>query len=274
MLTLINGQPSEAIPITDRGLLYGDGLFETVSLRRGTPVFWASHMQRLMDGCRRLELPPPDPDQLHSEVLRVSDGAERAVAKIIITRGSGPRGYRPVPEPVTTRVVMGLTWPDLPVGADSSGVSARWCETRLARQPRLAGLKHLNRLEQILARAEWRDDYTEGLMLDSEGLVIEGTMSNLFLVQRGTLITPDLSQCGVAGVMRAAVLEHARQGGIPHTVRPVTVPMVEEADSLFLTNSLIGIWPILRLETRHYEVAGKITQTLQTAIQHTIDRLA
>jgi len=274
MRTLINGRASEAIPIIDRGLLYGDGLFETVRLHRGIPVLWSGHMQRLMEGCRRLELPPPDPDQLHTEVRQVSEGAVRAVAKIIITRGSGSRGYRPMTDPTITRVVMGLAWPELPVDADINGVTARWCDTPLARQPRLAGLKHLNRLEQILARAEWKDDYTEGLMCDSEGLVIEGTMSNLFLVHRGTLITPDLSQCGVAGVMRAAVLELARQGGIPHTVRPVTKPMVEEADSLFLTNSLIGIWPIFRLETRHYEVAGKITQTLQTALQHTIARLA
>ena len=274
MHTLINGQPSDAIPITDRGLLYGDGLFETVALRQGSPVLWSGHMQRLAEGCRRLELPSPNPDQLLTEVLQVSSSAERSVAKIIITRGGGTRGYRPMPMDSATRIVMGLPWPVLPVDAKSTGVTARWCKTRLARQPRLAGLKHLNRLEQVLARAEWQDDYTEGLMRDADGLVIEGTMSNLFLVDRGTLITPDLSQCGVAGVMRAAILEFAQQCGIPHTVRPVTPPMVEEADSLFLTNSLIGIWPIFRLETRHYEVAGKITQTLQTALQHTIDRLA
>jgi len=274
MLTLINGQAAEAIPITDRGLLYGDGLFETIRLHRGSPIFWSGHMQRLLDGCRRLELPPPNPDQLLSEVRQVSGNAGRAVAKIIVTRGRGARGYRALPDTVPTRVVMALPWPELPVDAETAGVTARWCETCLARQPRLAGLKHLNRLEQVLARAEWQDDYTEGVMRDAEGLVIEGTMSNLFLVHRDTLITPDLSQCGVAGVMRAAVLEHAKQCGIPHAVRPVTVPMVEEADSLFLTNSLIGIWPIVRLETRHYEVAGKITQTLQTALQHTIDRLA
>lgn len=274
MRALINGQHMDSIPITDRGLLYGDGLFETISVRRGIPALWSGHLQRLTEGCRRLELPSPDPDLLRSEVLQVSDGAERAVVKIIVTRGSGSRGYRPMSLPMITRVVMGLAWPEHPVDADINGVTARWCDTRLARQPRLAGLKHLNRLEQILARAEWQDDYTEGLMCDTGDLVIEGTMSNLFLVHRGTLITPDLAQCGVAGVMRAAVLEIARQRGIPHTVCPVTRPMVEGADSLFLTNSLIGIWPILRLETRHYEVAGKITQTLQTALQHTADRLA
>jgi 4-amino-4-deoxychorismate lyase len=136
---------------------------------------------------------------------------------------------------------------------------------RLARQPRLAGLKHLNRLEQVMARAEWRDEYAEGLMRDTEGLVIEGTMSNLFLVHEGVLVTPDLSQSGVAGVMRAAVLDLAAALGIPSAVRQVTTAMVEGAQELFLTNSLIGLWPVTRLET-HNHVVGKITQTLQEAL--------
>jgi len=163
-------------------------------------------------------------------------------------------------------------WPDYPEEYRKLGVPVRWCETRLARQPRLAGIKHLNRLEQVLARAEWRDEFAEGLMCDTEGQVIEGTMSNLFLVQKGTLVTPDLSQSGVAGVMRAEVLEQADRLGIPHVLQPVSVGMVEQAEELFLTNSLIGIWPVARLEAQHYAVAGKITQTLQAAL-HAQDTL-
>jgi 4-amino-4-deoxychorismate lyase len=230
-------------------------------------------MQRLAVGCQALGLPPPDVHQLRDEVEAAAGAAAQSVAKIVLTRGAGVRGYRPTGEAMPTRIVQGLAWPVQPEGAARHGVVVRWCAMRLARQPRLAGLKHLNRLEQILARAEWQDDYAEGLMCDTEGLVIEGTMSNLFIVRQGTLITPDLSQSGVAGVVRGAILDEAHRLGLSHVVQAVSPVMVEQADEVFLTNSLIGIWPVARLEARQYEVAGKITQTLQAALQRAPDRL-
>jgi 4-amino-4-deoxychorismate lyase len=265
MLILVNGQASDVVPVADRGLSYGDGLFETIAVRHGEPQLWSRHMQRLAEGCRRLELPEPDTDQLRAETQRVTGQTARAVVKIVLTRGTGARGYRPDGAIAPTRIVQGLPWPAHNGEPARDGVAVRWCNMRLARQPRLAGLKHLNRLEQVMARAEWRDEYAEGLMRDTEGLVIEGTMSNLFLVHEGVLVTPDLSQSGVAGVMRAAVLDLAATLGIPSAMQPVTTAMVEGAQELFLTNSLIGLWPVMRLETRNY-VVGKITQTLQEAL--------
>jgi 4-amino-4-deoxychorismate lyase len=266
MLTLVNGRESDVLPVTDRGLQYGDGLFETIAVMHGRPRHWMRHLHRLVEGCRRLELPVPDADQLQAELQRVSGDHPQRVVKILITRGTGLRGYRHPHSTSATRIVQAHPWPAWPEAAWKQGVAVRWCQTRLARQPRLAGLKHLNRLEQILARAEWQDDYAEGLMCDSEGLVIEGTMSNLFLVTEGTLATPDLSQSGVAGVMRAVILDLAERLDMRCQIRPVTTAMVEAADALFLTNSLIGLWPVARLEAKTYEVAGKITQTLQTAL--------
>ena len=274
MLTLVNGQGTGRLDVRDRGVQYGDGVFETIAMQHGVPLFWARHMQRLAAGCQALGLPLPEVQQLRDEVEAATGTAAQAVAKIILTRGAGARGYRPVSEATPTRIVQGLSWPAYPEDAVRSGVTVRWCTTRLARQPRLAGLKHLNRLEQILARAEWQDDVAEGLMCDTESLVIEGTMSNLFIVSQGTLITPDLSQSGVAGVVRGALLDEAQRLGLPHVVQAVSPLMVEQAEELFLTNSLIGIWPVARLEARHYEVAGKITQTLQAALQRAPDRLA
>lgn len=266
MSILINGRPAETLAVQDRGLQYGDGLFETIAVLQGRPQFWSRHLQRLTEGCQRLGLPAPDGNQLRSEVDRVSSTTAQSVAKIILTRGSGTRGYRPPTDAAVTRIVQGSPWPVYPANAGSAGVAVRWCQMRLARQPRLAGLKHLNRLEQILARAEWQDEYAEGLMCDTEDCVIEGTMSNLFVIHRGTLITPDLSQSGVAGVVRGALLDAAERLDIPHHLQSVTPALVEQADELFLTNSLIGIWPVARLEAKKYEVAGKITQALQAAL--------
>jgi 4-amino-4-deoxychorismate lyase len=274
MLTLINGEPQTHLPVTDRGLHYGDGLFETVAVRHGRVCLWDRHMQRLGHGCERLALPAPDTDGLHAAVTRAVAGSEQAVAKIIVTRGSGTRGYRPAATGTATWIVQGLPWPSLPTVSTGAGIAVRWCQMRLSKQPRLAGLKHLNRLEQVLARAEWSDDYAEGLMCDSDGDVVEGTQSNLFLVRNGTLITPDLTQSGVAGVMRATVLDLARSQGIPCSVQVVSVAMVDRADELFLTNSLIGIEPIARVGATNYEVAGTVTQTLQAALQRAIDVVA
>lgn len=263
----INGEANKPLTAGNRGLHYGDGLFETVAMVQGRPQLWTRHLERLQEGCRRLAIPMPDPEALQAEVEQVASGVDRCVVKIIVTRTGNARGYRPEPGLSPERIVLQRPWPDYPREFHHTGVAVRWCQTRLARQPLLAGIKHLNRLEQVLARAEWQDEYAEGLMRDTDGRVIEGTMSNLFLVMEGTLLTPDLAQSGVAGVMRAEVLEQARRLGIPNAQRPVSVDMVEQADELFLTNSLIGIWPIARLEARHYAVVGKITQTLQAAIQ-------
>jgi len=271
--TLIDGREGASLPVTDRGLQYGDGLFETLALRNGRPLMWDRHVQRLGEGCRRLDLPAPEAGLLREEVIRIAGTDTRAIAKIILTRGSAGRGYRVNAAGTVSRIVQRLPWPTYPEEAGKKGVAVRWCETRLARQPRLAGMKHLNRLEQVLARAEWQDDYAEGLMRDTDGLVIEGTKTNLFLVcADGTVVTPDLSQSGVAGVMRAQVLDSATAMGMTCSIQAVTTDTVESAQELFLTNSLIGIWPIRQIEARHY-VVGQISQTLQAAL-HAADCLA
>lgn len=273
MTTLVNGHESESLPVFDRGLLYGDGLFETMPLRNGEPLLWDRHIQRLGEGCLRLGLPVPEPALLREELARIAGTEARAVAKIILTRGTAGRGYWADPINTTTRIMQHLPWPEYPDTAGTVGVDVRWCTTRLACQPLLAGIKHLNRLEQVLARAEWKDDYAEGLVCDTNGLVIEGTMTNLFLVLAdGTVVTPDLSQSGVAGVMRAQVLDCVASAGMNGLIQRVTADMIESAHELFLTNSLIGIWPIRRIEARHY-VVGKTTQTLQAAL-HAADCLA
>lgn len=266
MNTLVNGQETSSLPVADRGLQYGDGLFETIALRHGEPLLWQRHLRRLAEGCERLGLHKPDDTLLRQEVDCIAGKEARAVAKIIITRGSAGRGYRLDVESQVTRIVQRSSWPAFPANAER-GVCVRWCTTRLAQQPRLAGIKHLNRLEQVLARAEWQDDYAEGLMRDRDGLVIEGTKTNLFVVSAdGTLVTPDLSQSGVAGVMRAEILERMPSLGLSCRVQAVNMDLVDTAQELFLTNSLIGVWPVTQLEARRY-VVGQISQKIQAALQ-------
>ena len=271
MRVLVNGEPGNAIATTDRGLLYGDGLFETIACKEGTPQLWRAHMQRLQSGCERLGLGRIDTDALRQECLGLLEGTGRAVLKVIITRGTGGRGYRPPEKIKATRIVQLHDWPGYPVTARTEGISTIICKTRLGQNPSLAGMKHLNRLEQVMARREWNDGaIREGLMLDKAAQLVEGTMSNVFLVQKGGLLTPDLTQCGVAGIMRAHVMGRAAQENITVDVRAVTVDELLQADEVFVCNSLIGIWPVRRVDDTRYE-KGPLTTHLQTCLVRSHD---
>lgn len=260
----MDGRPADSVPVQDRGLQYGDGVFTTVAIKAGTPLLWERHLQRLQRDAARLGIAPVAPEVLQGEVERICRGVARATLKIIVTRGAGSRGYRPSTDGSVRRIVT--LWPRAPQAAHvHDGVAVRLCRARLSRNPLLAGIKHLNRLEQVLARGEWGDDYAEGLMQDTTGMIIEGTMTNVFLVRDGELRTPDLSQCGVAGVMREEVRERARAANIPSRVSEIPLAALQAADEIFLTNSLIGIWPVRRFETKEYGI-GPITRALQAAI--------
>jgi 4-amino-4-deoxychorismate lyase len=266
LAVLIDGHPGERLPVTDRGLSYGDGLFETLALADAGPCLWRLHLERLDAGCRRLGIAAPEPVLLRREAARAIAGHRDGVLKIILTRGSGGRGYRPDPAARPRRILLWFPGPEYPDSWTVEGVHVRFCATQLGRNPRLAGIKHLNRLEQVLARAEWANPaIAEGLMLDSEGLVIEGTMSNLFVERDGRLLTPRLDRTGVAGVVRALVLEQARAQGIVCEERDLEPQELLAADALFLTNSLIGIWPVRRLEERRYGL-GALTLALREAV--------
>ena len=259
---LVNGAVTDALSSLDRGLLYGDGLFETIAVQDGQPRFWRRHLARLSAGCERLGIPSPTEYCLREEADALAAGSERGVLKLIVTRGCGGRGYRPETPAHPTRILQLHPWPDYPAQCQESGVRVRLCRQRLGHLPALAGIKHLNRLEQVLARMEWDDPaIMEGLLLDTGGHLVEGTMSNLFMIRDGVLMTPALDRCGVAGVLRGVVLELA-VGLMPVQVRALRPDDLRTADEAFLTNSLIGIWPDSAFEDHSYS-RGILTHRLQ-----------
>jgi 4-amino-4-deoxychorismate lyase len=261
--TLVDGCLTEAISCLDRGLLYGEGVFETLAVEDGRPRFWLRHLARLHAGCARLGIPCPDNSRLREEAMHVVSGTRRAVLKIIVTGGTGGRGYRRAAQARSTRVIQLQPWPDYPDACRHSGVRARLCHQRLGCNPALAGIKHLNRLEQVLARREWEDpEIREGLLLDGEGHLVEGTMSNLFLIREGVLRTPRLTRCGVAGILRTVLMELAASLPIPLEVTRLGLSDLWEADEVFLTNSLIGIWPVVAIDDHPFH-RGAWTRQLQ-----------
>ena len=256
----VDGEPAETLRLADRGLQYGDGLFETLAVQGGRIRRLGMHLERLKEGCTRLHLPMPDEALLRQELGRAAEGESRAVLKLILTRGPGGRGYRPPESPSVTRMVFRHAWPDYPAAWYTQGIELRVCTTRLAVGSPLAGLKHLNRLEQVLARAEWGEGAQEGLMRDAEDHVVEGTMSNLFAAPaEGRLVTPDVSRSGVAGVTRRHILERARAEGLSVEVRTLALDELLLCREIFVCNSIIGVWPVQRIESRSYPV-GPLTR--------------
>lgn len=252
--SVVNGRLDATIATNDRGFTLGDGLFETLAVVAGAPRHWHTHLQRLRVGCERLGLPVPAADVLTTEVraaiARASGShAGDGVLRITLSRGPGGRGYAlPVPT-APTRVV---TFTPLPTGLPATdAVAVRTCTLRLAIQPRLAGIKHLGRLEQILARAEWDDDaIAEGLMYDTDGALVEATAANVFLVQEGTLRTPRLDRCGVAGILRSCVLAAADALGLPVEVDRLGAADLDAAEEIFLTNSVTGMRRVTCIDGR------------------------
>ena len=264
-MMLVNGAPAEFAPVTDRGLAYGDGVFRTLRAVDGRPLHWLRHCAKLSSDCAALGIPCPLEAVLLAEVQSVCAGFAHAAVKIMVTRGSGPRGYAPPQPCVPTRIVMAE--PRALAPKNSGGVTLHLCRLRLAHQPALAGIKHLNRLENVLARAEWSDPaVAEGLLLDQDGFAIGGTMSNLFIVEADTLVTPDLSRCGVAGVTRARVIDLAAKARVTCSVDQLLLQRVIDADEVFLVNSLIGLWPIARLAERAWK-PGVLTQQVSEWLQ-------
>lgn len=237
-----------ALTPAHRGIAYGDGLFETMRVHDGAVPWWERHHARLRRGARRLAIRLPSDAFLAGEVTAAACDAGIGVLKLVCSRGAGGRGYAPDPgAPCDWQ----LSTHPLPAPPAAAGLSLRWCTTRLALQPQLAGLKHCNRLEQVLARAEWNagqhesGDEDEGLMLDLAGHVVCATSANLFVLRGARWATPAVDQCGVAGVCRGVLLELLQAEETRLSQQDVV-----GADAVVLCNAVRGILPVARLAGR------------------------
>lgn len=267
-LTLINGKPRASLSVENRGLNYGDGLFETILVKDQEAKLEDYHIRRLLDGCRRLSI-SLDLSALLEEVSRLASSVSSApaVLKIIITRQAAARGYYGEPNAPSVRMLSLAALKDDAKHRAIAGVSVRICRTALSNNPVLAGIKHLNRLEQVMARSEWQDvNIAEGLVLDSQGNVVEATQSNVFLVVSGRLITPLIDRCGVAGVMRQYLMDSVDNMSLELVQRRVSVAMLMNADEVFLCNSVKGIWPVTKIGCYHLSI-GPVTRKLQRYLE-------
>ena len=261
-----NGEPANSVPVDDRGLNYGHGLFETIRLSNGSAPLWNYHFSRLMDGAAKLGIKVNGHTiQSYLEQLIMACPAN-GIIKIIVTAGSGGRGYASS----SLHPNYLLQWfplPAYPVSHQTLGIALKHCHHPLSHSPQLAGIKHLNRLDQVVARSEWEGKYTEGLMLDQQGNVVEAVSSNLFFYREDVWLTPKLDHCGVAGVMRQYLMEQLIPSS-SYQVKEATcsLGLFLSSDEVFVCNSIVGIWPVLSLESQGAWPLGQHTVRLQNSL--------
>ena len=260
---LVDGVSADDFPALDqRAFQYGDGVFETIPVVNGRLCLWGYHLERLWEGCRRLGLPQPDTRVLEREVESVCDQTNSAVLKLYWTAGTSERGYRR-PAPLVPLRVLALY--DAPIANDRERWCIRTCRYRLGDNPALAGVKHLNRLDQVIARAEWDDpQIDEGLMCAQDGTLVGGTMTNLIVEKDGLLSTPVLDRTGIAGVVRRLVIETAAAAQQALRVCRHTMDDLSAADALYLTNAVVGVRRVERWDEVQFD---------QSLVEHPVMQL-
>lgn len=254
---VINGAFEHRMSPLDRGLSYGDGVFRTFKVLSGQPIDWELHYQKLVNDCSVLGIVCPSAELLTNDLAMLFDEKLSGVAKIIITRGEGERGYAPPAVTSPTRIVIKSELPQYPAQNFNQGVKLYQCNTRLAHQPLLAGVKHLNRLENVLARAEWQaPEFVDGVVMDYEDSVIECTSANIFIRVGDVLMTPELSACGVAGVTRQKILELAGALSLTAVVKKIALADILYADEMVICNSLYGAWQVNTFQNKTWQVGA------------------
>jgi len=257
MSVWINGRRCSTLSYRDRGLQYGDGVFETMRVRRRGIRLLDLHLDRLYRSCRRLKIQVPEARLVRRELERIAAGRKQGILKLMVTRGRGARGYRPSGRERATRIVTLEALPRAISAEAEKAVRLRVCATRLSTTPSLAGLKTLNRLDSVLARSEWTDARIwEGLMRDVDGNWVCGTMSNMFLRRGTVLMTPLLDRCGVAGIMRRWILECAASLGLRAVERRIRWEDLQSAEEVFMSNAVVGIRSVRAIE---YARVGKLS---------------
>lgn len=265
-MLLVNGSPVTSVSAQDRGLTLGDGLFTTIHLKNQQPQLWSYHVSRLREGCARLKLPQPNIDLLYEQCCQLARDYDEACGKMIMTRGSGGRGYSPQGCKTPTTIVSVHPYPIHYHDWQLSGISLEVAEQRLGCQPMLAGLKTLNRLEQVLLKNELDErDIPEAVVLDWQDHIVEAVTANIFWRKREQIFTPDLKLVGVCGVMRAFVIQQLNSWQYDVIRVSTGLPSLLDADEVWITNALMGIVPVAGIGNVKYQ-DHRIVKQLQSAL--------
>lgn len=270
---IVNGQAQQHIAIADRAVQYGDGCFTTIAFNDGGLEFFAAHIQRLKLACNRLYIPFDAWQELQSSVIGSLKDTDDCVVKIIITRGQGGRGYCPNDANSATFILSHHPYPEHYLQWQKEGIRLTLSPVELARQPLLAGIKHLNRLEQVLIKqALLGSDFDDVVVCDTAKNMIEVSAGNLFWYKNNTWYTPDLGNAGVEGVMRNQILNVFNDKKLNHQQVIGYFDELTDAEEVFVCNSLMAIVPVASVfnPSNSRTVTYKFQQIkyLQTMVQN------
>lgn len=268
---LVNGKEKAEIDVNSRGIAYGDGVFSTIKVEFGKIQLWQLHLARLKKSAKKLYFPEVDWALLSQEIQTFSMqyvAQENSVIKLILIRGSGGRGYSINGCNTIDRIITAHPFPDHYEQWQAKGIALIQCEYQLPINKYLAGLKTLNRLDQVLIKQEIEaKNAIDGIVCDQQGNVIETCSANLFLYKNEQWYTPSLENSGVAGVKRQEILDQAKIKGLNIIKTPLNKLDLLNADALCITNSLMNIVPITQYEKYTYPLKHfAITAQLKTLI--------
>ncbi|WP_166422936.1 aminodeoxychorismate lyase [Paraglaciecola sp. 20A4] len=272
---IVNGLPAEQIDIADRATQYGDGCFTTMAVKQGEIELWKAHLERLKHTCERLYIPFTDWDELSRSAFNCAQNETLAVLKILISRGSGGRGYSPIGADKPVYIITLHPMPTQYKCWQEIGIELNVSNITLAKQPLLAGLKHLNRLEQVFIKRELAlDAFHDCIVLDTDNMIIESSVGNLFWFHDNAWFTPSLCFSGVEGVMRNHIIEHFKQNAIDFYLCREGLNTIQSAIEVFVCNSLMGVVPVNAIEFadghRAYYRTDKTRQVQQEVTHHRV----
>jgi len=272
---LINNKFTKKLSIMDRGFSYGDGFFETMvwenlggNIKPILKVqYWKKHVQRIKDGCKLMQIKFPDYNTLIDQRNKIlgrsfNSGMKSGILKLIITRGSGGRGYKFENNMKSTLAFLSFKKTNQPKIFYNRGIDLTYCKTKLSVNERLSGLKHLNRLDSVLARSEWDDEYFDGVFLDMNDNLLEGTMTNIFFVKKEILITPPIVGAGISGIMRKVVMENAKLFFKKILVKKINKKFIDDFDQMFVTNSVIKVLPVRSLNKKKFKICENVKKLI------------
>ncbi|WP_282130609.1 aminodeoxychorismate lyase [Pseudoalteromonas aliena] len=250
--TIITASDSTTISTSDRGLNYGDGFFTTAKVVDGQVQYWPHHKARLIECAERLGFPELDFYSLENKITQHTTDLQLSVLKILITRGEGGRGYGLPSECNITILLSVLDYPSNYSALAKKGVRLEISPIKLASQPYLAGLKTLNRLEQVLIKkAMQTQNCDDVLVLDHNNNVIEASAANIFAIKNHKVFSPLVDECGIKGVYLQSLCDK-----LPVEFKRVQVEDLTQADAVFVCNSLMGAVPVKSIEQQVFNTAN------------------
>ncbi|MCG7531529.1 aminodeoxychorismate lyase [Psychrobium sp. MM17-31] len=264
----VNGVATDVISASDRGFSYGDGIFTTIKVTNGVCHLLPDHLMRLQRGISALAIAQIDFDALLNQLCDVAKMLAQGVIKVVISRGVGQRGYSSVGCDSPTVVVSTSPLPSCYQAWQRDGIALGVSTVALGLNPLTAGIKHLNRLEQVLVKQQIDDNgWTDAVVLDCQACVIETNMANLFWRNGDKVYTPNLDFSGVKGLMRAQVKSALAAWAIEVVEDRFKLSSLTDADEIFITNCLMDVVPVVAIETKSYAI-GSLTKRLIAHISH------